>query len=132
MSFLKCQKYKPENLKETYEQQNFVKYARTVLKFYKLPEHLLFAIPNEGIRNQKNASRMKAEGMVSGVPDLFLAIPLKGFHGLFIEMKRLRGSKTTPEQKIFIEDLKKQGYSCHICKGCKEAQKIFDWYFLEK
>jgi len=131
VSFLKSQKYKPTYPLETYEQQDFVKYARSVLSAYRLPEHLLFAIPNEGVRNVRNASRMKAEGMTKGVPDLFLAIPMKGFHGLFIEMKRVKGSNISQEQKDFISDLKAQGYSCHICKGCEEAIKVFDWYFLQ-
>ncbi len=132
MSFLKPQKYKPTYPLETYEQQGFVKYARSILSLYHLPEHLLFAIPNEGVRNVRNASRMKAEGMTKGVPDLFLAIPRKGCHGLFIEMKRVKGSVTSPEQKQFIADLKEQNYSCHICKGSDEAQGVFNWYLLEK
>ena len=34
-----------------------------------------FAIPNGGLRNKVTASRLKAEGVKSGVPDVFVPIP---------------------------------------------------------
>ncbi|MDB9989086.1 VRR-NUC domain-containing protein, partial [Flavobacteriaceae bacterium] len=105
-SWLKVQKYKPSYKLETYEQQDFVKYARSVLRALNLPEELLFSIPNEGIRNIKNASRMKAEGMTKGILDLMLAIPRNGYHGLFIEMKRVKGSNVSEEQKFIIKIFK--------------------------
>jgi hypothetical protein len=49
---------------------------------------LLFAIPNGGARSLRTASRLKAEGVVPGIPDLCLPVARRGFHGLWIELKR--------------------------------------------
>ncbi|MCK5346358.1 MAG: VRR-NUC domain-containing protein, partial [Candidatus Heimdallarchaeota archaeon] len=46
-----------------------------------------FAIPNGGSRNDIEAKNLKNEGVRSGVPDVCLAYPSNGFHGLFIEHK---------------------------------------------
>lgn len=91
------------------------------LNFTTYPElKLLFAIPNGGERNPIVASRLKAEGVKSGVPDLFLPVPRHGLHGLFIEMKKPKGtiSKNQPQWEF---DLKKQGYAHSYCYGWEEA-----------
>lgn len=46
------------------------------------------AIPNGGERNKITASRMKAEGVRSGVADVFIPIPCGQYHGLYIEFKK--------------------------------------------
>lgn len=46
--------------------------------------------------------RLRAEGLKSGVPDLCLPSAHGQYHGLYIEMKRTQGSKTTPEQKEWL------------------------------
>ena len=52
---------------------------------------VMYHIPNGGRRDKITGARLKAEGVVAGVPDVFLASPRQGFHGLYIEMKRQRG-----------------------------------------
>lgn len=94
-----------------------------------MPElRLMFAIPNGGWRAKATAVRMRDTGTKSGVPDLFLPVARHGCHGLFIEMKRIKGGRLSPNQTAWIEDLTHQGYRCAVCHGFDEAQKeILDY-----
>lgn len=83
------------------------------------PELLYFAIPNGGNRNIITASKLKAEGVKAGVPDLFLP-GLK----LFVEMKRVKGGSVSPQQKYWHERLTNCGYRVVVCKGAAEAVDI--------
>jgi hypothetical protein len=90
----------------------------------KYPElALLYHIPNGGKRNITTAKRLKAEGVKSGVPDIHLPVPRNGFHGLYIELKKQKGSCTTEKQDDWIEALNAHGYLAVVCKGWEEASK---------
>jgi hypothetical protein len=82
-------------------------------------KNLLFAIPNGGKRNIIVAKKMKEEGVLSGVPDLFLAIAKKDFHGLFIEMKTGK-NKPTENQLKMMDQLKEQNYQTVVCFSFEE------------
>ena len=82
---------------------------------------LMFHIPNGGSRNVIEAKNLKRQGVKPGVPDICLPVPRWGWHGLFIELKRQKGGRATPEQMEYIEDLKDQGYAAQICHGFDEA-----------
>jgi hypothetical protein len=89
---------------------------------------LLYHIPNEGKRSPNGGRRLKAEGLKSGVPDIHLPVARSGYHGLYIELKREKGSTTTKNQDIWLEALNKQGYLAIVCKGWKEAsEKILSY-----
>ena len=76
----------------------------------KYPElRWIHAIPNGGKRNVITAMKLKAEGVKSGVFDLFLPAARRGFHGLYIEMKA--GANTlTDSQKDFRGFVATQGF----------------------
>lgn len=85
------------------------------------PDHLIFAIPNGGGRNIVTAGRLKMEGVLAGVPDLFIP-SLK----LWIEMKRKKGGVVSKEQKSVMNYLETVGYICYVAHGCDEAKLIIE------
>ena len=83
---------------------------------------LLYHTPNGGVRPRATAARLKLEGVRAGVPDICLPVPDKGYHGLYIEMKkRDRSNHPTREQMNWIEMLSDQGYRATVCYGADEA-----------
>lgn len=112
--------------KESTEQIILVSRIR---QFY--PEVLIFAIPNGGQRSITEAVRLKAEGVLAGVPDLFLARAGADSHGLFIEMKRVKGGKISAKQQGVMETLKHEGYAVLIAYGCDEAWPYVEQYLKE-
>lgn len=95
----------------------------------KYPElRLLFAIPNGGSRNKAEAGKLRAMGVKAGVSDLFLPVSRGGFHGLWIEMKRVSGGRASKEQREWLGDMIRQGYAAQICHGWKEASEALKKY----
>jgi len=94
----------------------------------------LFSVPNGGYRPMVTAAQLKAEGQKPGVPDCFLAVPRpgvngKGYHGLFLELKRSdRSNHATPLQKEWIERLRQWGYQAVVCYGAQEAIEVIKTY----
>jgi len=77
----------------------------------------IFAIPNGTRANMRAAIKAKKEGVSAGVPDLY--IPK---WKLWVEMKRQKGSTTSPKQKDWHEYLINEcGDRVIIGKGCIDA-----------
>jgi hypothetical protein len=118
---------------ETQEQAALFEWA--YLKQKQIPElALLFAIPGQGVARLK---RLQLEGYQKGVPDMFLAVmvdtgPESQCGGLFIELKRTKGGKVSPEQYEWMGKLEAQGYRCVIARGAAEARKEILAYLGEK
>jgi len=66
------------------------------------------------------------------VPDLCLPVPRGGFHGLYIELKRLRGGRLSEQQRAWLDALGKQGYAVAVCKGWEEAAETIQRYLEGK
>jgi len=93
------------------------------------PHLLIFAIPNGEKRAISVAKRLKAEGVVSGVPDLAICLPNGQI--LWVEMKRIKGSRLSQEQKEVHKLLENLGHSVIVGYGAKDAsEKII--IFLHK
>lgn len=103
---------------------------------------LLFSIPNGGERNKAVASRLKAEGVKPGVPDVMLPVakelpavsgPPMHQHGLFIEMKlpgrhKRKNGDRSDSQIVWHELLDNQGYYVATCYGYEEARLCVCWW----
>ena len=94
------------------EQREFVQWFRK-----SFPGTRIFAIPNGGARSKATAAKLKVEGVVRGVPDLFVPA-----WKLWIEMKRIMGGTVSVDQKDWIRYLESCGYQCIVAKGEKDAQ----------
>lgn len=88
----------------------------------------IFAIPNGGYRTKATAKKLKDEGVVPGVPDLFVPLARKGKHGLFIEMKAPKGAKPRPEQVEWLEFLNEEGYAACWARGADAAIEVIERY----
>jgi hypothetical protein len=91
----------------------------------------VFAIPMGGARDKVTGARMKAEGARAGVPDIFVAVPARGKHGLFIEMK-VEGGRLSQKQKEWRERLLAQGYGHATCFGVDDAIGVLDLYLGDR
>ena len=102
------------------EQKTVMEWA--MLMSRQFPElELLHHIPNGGSRHPAEAQKLKAMGVKAGVPDLFLPVARGGAHGLWVEMKRRKGGKLSPDQKAWIEALTAQHYTVIVAHGADEA-----------
>jgi len=95
------------------EQVGFVNWFRA-----KYPHTLIFAIPNGEKRSISVATRLKAEGVTRGIPDLYIPAC-----NLWVEMKRVTGGRLSPDQKKVIEYLRSVGHTVIIGKGAGDASK---------
>lgn len=88
------------------------------------PDTPIFAIPNGGQRNAVVAAKLKAEGVLAGIPDVLVA---DGKPGLFVELKTQRG-RLSDKQHEQIERLKLIGYPVAVAYGLDDAkQKLMEY-----
>jgi hypothetical protein len=111
----------------------------------KFIDDFLFAIPNGGKRNIREAARFKAQGVKKGVSDVFLPVTIYkddetfggvgetvGF-GLWIEMKKQRQhfrsmreaeTSVSDHQQRWGKAMEGQGYVFKVCYGWEEARTV--------
>lgn len=100
-------------------QSHFVDWLR-IMTAAKPGLGLMFAIPNGGARNIITATKLRAEGVLAGVPDMFLPVAAAGHHGLFIEFKTQAGRLSIEQSRLFPL-LIDRGYQVSICRSVAEA-----------
>ena len=77
-----------------------------------------FAVPNGGHRHIAEASRLKAEGVRSGTPDL--CFMLEGGKVAWLEMKTAKGT-LGPAQKAFRDLAQRLGHQWGLARSVDEA-----------
>lgn len=87
---------------------------------------LLWAVPNGGWRNKKEAAKLKATGVVKGVHDLHLF-----FEGKFVTFElKVDDNEMTEEQMDFADKISNHGGTWFLIKTFekfkKEVLKILD------
>lgn len=92
----------------------------------------IFAIPNGGYRPGKVGAVLSGQGVRKGAPDLMLPVARGGYHGLFIELKRVKGGWVSKEQAEFLAALTAQDYRAVVCRGAIPAIKEIEKYMEGK
>lgn len=103
----------------------------------------VFSIPNgaylAGSEKKRGAqmARLQRVGLRVGAADLFVALPRRQWHGLYVEMKRPRvafrsrreaETAVSSEQRTFGEDMLEAGYAWVVAYGFDEAKKVIEAY----
>jgi hypothetical protein len=102
---------------------------QTRLAAYLSKKNILFyAIPNGGRRDMLEAIKLKRTGVRSGVPDICIPIARGAYHGLYIELKRVKGGVLSDNQQFWLEALFAEGYFSQVCKGAVEAIELVEKY----
>ena len=95
------------------EQREFVSWFRKRHRGIRI-----IAIPNGGQRSIATAARLKAEGVMPGVPDMFIPA-----WRVWIEMKREKGGTVSADQKDWLDYLTECGYRCFVARGAEDAKR---------
>ena len=98
------------------------------------PEVLFYSHPNgawlAGNKGQRigQVNKLKREGMLPGVSDLFIAEPRGEFHGMYLEMKR-PGGEVSENQLWFLDQAEQRGYFTAVAaNGFDDAKSSTEWY----
>lgn len=116
---------------ESAQQQQVIEWSKWAYKAnpVRYPNLDLLHCSLNGVKLTKTqAGIAKGQGMLSGVPDLFLPVPRQSFHGLYIEMKSDKG-RVTENQEWFLSKTEGLGYKTAICYSASEAIKTIQDYY---
>ncbi len=124
---------------EDSHQVRIINWSKTKLLVY--PDKLqsaplfefLYAIPNGGKRNAKEAARLKRQGVKAGVSDLNLPIPSGPYAGLWVELKApIVKGKSKPvvssAQKAWGLKMQSFGHKFVVCYGADQAIEEIEEY----
>ena len=114
---------------ESAHQAQVVEWSKWAYKTGKYPMLNMLHCSLNGVKLSGTQAKIaKGQGMLSGVPDLFLPVPKNGFHGLFIEMKSEKG-RITENQHWFLTNAEGLGYKTAVCYSAKEAISAIQAYY---
>lgn len=105
---------KPEEI----AQINFMNWVKFHLPHIAMDTH---HIANERQCTPQEGQKLKRMGVTKGVADIFVAVPIHGKAGLWIELKVGR-NKPTQEQMEFLERKLERGYAASCVYGWEAAR----------
>jgi len=116
---------KPRHL-EHKEAEAYVRWFRQAHPRY---VELMWHTPNER-KDATEARLLSAAGVAPGVPDFTIAVPARGFHGAYLELKRTGAvpSSVSVHQRAKLDALTRAGYYAHVCFGLDEIMYRTSWY----
>lgn len=114
-------------MKPLTERQIQVQCVSWLRQRYPEVSRVFFSVPNGGARNAWTAKNLKDEGVLSGVADLILLVPKKGYASLCIEMKK-PGGRVSDAQKAFCEAAKAFKNKYVVCYSVDEFKAAVEDY----
>lgn len=102
---------------------NWARMMRTQYPALTLYHH----IPNGGLRDKRTAARLIGQGVLIGVPDVFIPAARGDYHGIYVELK-VGHNQATPVQNEFMSAAIREGYYCCVCYGWPCAAAVIEDY----
>ena len=94
-----------------------------VVRVLRMAGHFVFAVPNGGSRNLREAVNLKAQGVMAGVSDLIVLLPGKKVY--FIELKNPNGKgRQSPAQREFEDNVRAHGHEYLIWDKWAQAEQF--------
>lgn len=87
------------------------------------------AIPNGGSRDKITASKLKAEGVRAGMPDLIFW--RETGRVLWMEVKNGTSGSLSASQKVLHAALKEDGHLVKVCRSLAEAMEAVKEFYSE-
>jgi hypothetical protein len=104
-------------------------WARLMVETGQEPRLALLRCGFEGLRLSMGLRmQVKKQSISTGWPDLSISVACHGYHGCFVEVKRLKGGVLQDDQKIMHELLREQGYYVEVCKGADATIRFLKEY----
>lgn len=113
-------------LKPNSEANEHVVVTRHLRIYY--PDCLFTIAPNGMKLPISVASLLKLMGYRAGTSDILIFEARKGYHGLFIEMKKKKGGKVSSNQDTFRQEALDRGYKAVIAQGSQIAIAFIEDY----
>lgn len=96
-----------------------------IVRMLRSTGYFVFAVPNGGSRNLREAAHLKEQGVLAGVSDLIVLIPNKKVY--FIEIKNPNGKgRQSPYQREFEETVRAMGHEYLIWDKWQQVEQFIN------
>lgn len=96
-----------------------------IVRMLRMAGHYVFAVPNGGSRNLREAVNLKAQGVLAGVSDLIVLLPGKKVY--FIEIKNPNGKgRQSPPQREFEENVTSYGHEYLLWDSWQQVEDFIN------